>query len=212
MRIYAAADLHGKQRYISTIEEGIQKSRADAVVLAGDVLNYRGGRSLLPFLNDLPIPVFLVRGNSDPVYLERWAVGRRNVRSLHLTPVVFNGVELVGVSGTLPLPFHSRAGWHEPRTLRQLAPLLHSRSILVAHPPPYGCCDQVLGRFHAGSRGITRLVRETRPAVMICGHIHEASGLGRIGATRVVNCALGADRRGAMVIIGDGGTVEADML
>jgi Icc-related predicted phosphoesterase len=69
-----------------------------------------------------------------------------------------------------------------------------------------------LGRFHAGSRGITRLVRETRPAVMICGHIHEASGVGRIGATRVVNCALGPNRRGAMVVMADGQAPAVTML
>lgn len=212
MRIYAAADLHGKQRYIPIIKDGLRQSRADAIVLAGDILNYRGRDPLLAFLEALPVPVFTVRGNSDPAHLERWAAGSRNVRSLHLNPVACNGVELVGVSGTLPLPFHSRAGWHEPRMLRQLTPLLHSRSILVAHPPPFGCCDQVMGRFHAGSRGLARMVRETRPAVMICGHIHEASGVGRIGATQVVNCALGPHRRGAMVIIDDGGIVEVDML
>ncbi len=212
MRIYAAADLHGKLRYIPVIEEGIQQSRADAVVLAGDVLNYRGGRPLLAFLDALPVPVFMVRGNSDPAHLERWAAGSRNVCSLHLNPAACHGVELVGVSGTLPLPFHSRAGWHEPRMLRQLTPLLHSRSILVAHPPPYGCCDQVMGRFHAGSRGISRMIRETRPAVMICGHIHEASGVGRAGNTLVVNCALGPNRRGAMVVIADGQAPAVDML
>jgi Icc-related predicted phosphoesterase len=212
MRIYAAADLHGKQRFIPVIEEGIRQSRADVVVLAGDILNYRGGRPLLFFLDNLPVPVCMVRGNSDPAYLERWARDSRNVRSLHLKSVAFDGVDLVGVGGTLPLPFHSRAGWHESGMLRQLAPKLHARSILVAHPPPHGCRDQVLGRFHAGSRGIARLIRATRPAAMLCGHIHEASGLGRIGDTRVINCALGPNCRGALIVMEDGQAPAIDLL
>ena len=120
MRLYAASDLHGKCRYGETIKDGIRRSRADAVVLAGDILNYRRNPDLLRFLDDLPVPVFLVRGNSDPASLEGWAAQSRNVRSLHLNPVVLDGVGLVGLSGTLPLPFHSRVGWHEPRMLRRL--------------------------------------------------------------------------------------------
>jgi hypothetical protein len=212
MRLYAASDLHGKYRYGDIIKDGIRRSRADAVVLAGDILSYRRNADLLRFLDDLPVPVFLVRGNSDPASLERWAAQSRNVRSLHLNPVVLDGVGLVGVSGTLPLPFHSRVGWHEPRMLRRLAPLVHARTIVVAHPPPHGCRDRVLGRWSAGSRGLSRLVRKTAPAVMVCGHIHEAAGVERLGDTLVVNCALGPDRLGAQIVLEDGRGPSVEML
>ena len=201
MRLYAAADLHGKRHHFDTVKEGIRKSGADVVVLAGDVLNYGRGRLILPMLEDLPVPVFMVRGNSDPPRLDRWTANSRNVSSLHLKAVSFKGVEFVGISGTLPIPFHSRAGWHEARRLKQLAALTHPRSILVAHPPPHGCRDQVLGRFSAGSRGLARLVREAQPAVMLCGHIHEAAGVAHMGGTLVVNCALGGHRRGAVIAV-----------
>lgn len=212
MRIFAASDLHGKYRHIAAIQDGIRQSRADVVLLAGDILNYRRRPDLLLLLDQLPVPVFIVRGNSDPVYLERWAATSRNVRSLHLNPVSLGGVDLVGVSGTLPIPFHSRAGWHETQTLRKLAPMVHSRAVVVAHPPPHGCRDQVLGRFHAGSRRLSQLIHETSPAVMICGHIHEAAGVDRMGDTLVVNCALGPNRYGATVVLEDGQAPAAVML
>jgi Icc-related predicted phosphoesterase len=212
MRLYAASDFHGKYRYGETIKAGIRRSRADAVVLAGDILNYRRNPDLLRFLDDLSVPVFLVRGNSDPAFLERWAAQSRNVRSLHLNPVVLDGVGLVGLSGTLPLPFHSRVGWHEPRMLRRLAPLVQAGMIVVAHPPPRGCRDRVLGRWPAGSRGMSRLLRQTAPAVMVCGHIHEAAGVDRWGDTLVVNCALGPEWRGARIVIEDGRAPSAEML
>ena len=212
MRIYAAADLHGKHRYITVIQNGIQQCRAHAVVLAGDILNYRRNPDLLQSLDKLPVPVFLIRGNSDPTHLEQWSSGSRNLRSLHMTAIPFGGFDFVGISGTLPLPFHSVVGWRESRMLGRLAPMIHPRSILVTHPPPRGRLDRVLGRFHAGSRGVARVVRETVPAVMICGHIHEAAGVDRIGNTLIVNCALGAGRKGAKVVIGDGQTPSAEML
>jgi Icc-related predicted phosphoesterase len=212
MRLYAASDLHGKCRYRETIKDGIRRSRADAVVLAGDILNYRRNPDLLRFLDDLPVPVFFVRGNSDPPFLERWAAQSRKVRSLHLAPRVLNGVGLVGLSGTIPLPFHSRVGWHEPRMLRRLAPLVHAGMIVVAHPPPHGCRDRVLGRWPAGSRGLSRLARKTVPAVMVCGHIHEAAGVDRLGDTLVVNCALGPDCLGAQIVLEDGRAPSVEML
>ena len=212
MRVYAAADLHGKRKHFNTVKEGILTSRADAVVLAGDVLHYGRGRPFLPLLENLPVPVFVVRGNSDPTYLDRWAATSRKVCSLHLNAVSVNGVDLVGISGTLPIPFHSRAGWHEAQGLKQLTALMHPGSILVAHPPPHGCCDQVLGRFSAGSRGLARLVRATRPAVMLCGHIHEAAGITNMGDTLVVNCALGDQRRGVVVVVEKGRLPFAEML
>jgi hypothetical protein len=212
MRIYAAADLHGKHRNFKIVREGLRESRADAVVLAGDLLNYGCGRPFLPMLEDLPMPVFMVRGNSDPSSLDRWAAASRNVTSLHLSTVSVSGFELMGISGTLPIPFHSRAGWREAQGLKRLAALIHSHSVLVAHPPPHGCRDQVLGRFSAGSRGLSRLVRQSPPAVMICGHIHEAAGIAHLEDTLVVNCALGGGRRGALILLEEGQRPFAEML
>lgn len=212
MRLLAAADLHGKRQRFTAVVEGLRQSRADAVVLAGDILNYGRGRPFLPMLEDLPVPVFMVRGNSDPARLDGWAAGSRNVRSLHLNRVPFQGIALAGISGTLPIPFHSRAGWREKRHLERLAALVDSRSILVAHPPPYGCRDQVMGRFSAGSRGLLRLVRGASPRVMICGHIHEAAGFDRLGDTLVVNCALNHRRRGAVIELTEGRPASAEMI
>jgi len=212
MRIYAAADLHGKHRNFKIVRAGLRLSRADAVVLAGDLLNYGRGRPCLSMLENLSAPVFMVRGNSDPSGLDRWVAASRNVRSLDLKAVPFGDVDLTGISGTLPIPFHSRAGWREARRLKHLTALIHPRTILVAHPPPYGCRDQVLGRFSAGSRGLARLVRKSKPAVMLCGHIHEAAGTVCLDDTLVVNCALGAGRRGVLVVLENDRPPTAEML
>lgn len=78
--------------------------------------------------------------------------------------------------------------------------MLRTSSVLVTHPPPYGVRDRVLGRFHAGSRAVRRLVDLFSPALVICGHIHEQAGVETIGRTTVVNCAMGG-RSGAGALI-----------
>jgi Icc-related predicted phosphoesterase len=59
---------------------------------------------------------------------------------------------------------------------------------------------------------MSRLLRQTAPAVMVCGHIHEAAGVDRWGDTLVVNCALGPEWRDARIVIEDGRAPSAEML
>lgn len=58
-------------------------------------------------------------------------------------------------------------------------------SIIVAHQPPYGCCD----RSYFGSSAVKEFIYEKQPALYLCGHVHEAFGTSMMGKTRVFNAA-----------------------
>jgi Icc-related predicted phosphoesterase len=150
-------------------------------------------------LSRLCLPVLLVRGNSDSRQLETLLDSFPALNSLHLIRKTVNSVNFVGVGGTLPLPFHSRLGFRESSMVTRLSDLLQSGDILVTHPPPYGIRDQVLGRFHAGSRAVKRLVEQWSPALVICGHIHDGSGVTRKGQTVVINCAMNRSCTGVLI-------------
>ena len=197
--LYAAADLHGRPARFEKVARHSQRPEVQAVILAGDLVNYGRGHANLKRLAALPMPVYAVRGNTDPGRIESFMASTPRLHALDLRRLTYNGFKIVGVSGTLPIPFRSRIGWSEARRLDRLAPLVDSRTILVAHPPPWGVRDRVAGRWHAGSRGLRRLVEKTSPAVLICGHIHEAAGIERLGQTLVVNCALGKQGQGAII-------------
>jgi hypothetical protein len=190
MRIYAVADIHGRQERLAAVETHLAAHHPDVLVVAGDLSRRRHPRAVLASLSRFGLPVLLVRGNSDSRQLETRLGSYPALKSLHLICRTVNGVDFVGVSGTLPLPFHSRLGFREASTAARLADLLAPGSVLVAHPPPYGVRDQVLGCLHAGSRAVKRLVTQCAPALVICGHIHEGSGVARTGRTVVVNCAM----------------------
>ncbi len=182
------------------------------LILAGDLVNYRWGHANLNLLTALPKPVLAVRGNTDSRRIEASMTAARQLHFMDLQSHTFNGFRIVGVSGTLAVPFRSRIGWLERRRLEHLAPLIDSRTILVTHPPPWGVRDRVAGRWHAGSSGLRRLIEMTPPAVLICGHIHEAAGIEEIGPTLVVNCALGKRGRGAIIRYDGCGRPSARML
>ena len=64
--------------------------------------------------------------------------------------------------------------------------------IVVSHCPPFGCLDEAApagsGR-HIGSPGLTKFIHHKKPALVVCGHVHEAAGEAMIGETRVINTA-----------------------
>lgn len=84
--------------------------------------------------------------------------------------------------------------------------------VLVTHPPPYGCRDLVMGRFHAGSKGLLKLIKKRQPQIMICGHIHEDNGVSAIGKTHVVNCALNRTNSGALIMFENGYLAGLEMI
>lgn len=199
MLIYAAADIHGHPQRFRCIERQIAAHRPDILVLAGDISRRWQPEVMLDGLNRLDLPVLLIRGNSDSPNLAHLLHPFPHLRCVHLAMARCDGVEIVGVGGTLPLPFHSRLGLREAEAVTKVAGMLQAHSVLVVHPPPYGVRDRVLGKFHAGSRAVRRLVDRRSPALVICGHIHEQPGVETLGRTIVVNCALGRSSGGALI-------------
>jgi uncharacterized protein len=56
--------------------------------------------------------------------------------------------------------------------------------IVLSHGPPHGLCDAKLG-----SEALTHYLVAHEPKLIVCGHIHEATGERTLGQTRVINTA-----------------------
>ncbi len=208
-RLYAVADIHADHKAFETIGAVIRENKPDALIVAGDMAGRApwGKKSVIGRLAALPIPVFAVRGNSDSKDMER-IINRSSIKSLHLSSIKFGKANLVGVSGTLALPFASRIALRQKELFSALENMVGPDTILVAHPPPRGCRDGVLGRFKAGCSALAKLVEKRKPLLVLCGHIHENTGTAFMGKTLVVNCALGRGCKGALVDVDPGLTVR----
>jgi Icc-related predicted phosphoesterase len=199
MLIYAVSDIHGNPEKLSRIRRNVAEHTPDVLVVAGDLTNYHGHRRVVSELNDMGLPVLAVRGNSDLPVVDRLLRTFPRTDSLHLKETVLNEVRFTGVSGAIPVPFRTRLRWIERPVLEQMLGLVQESSILVAHPPPWGTLDEVLGKFRAGCRGLEEIVRKRQPRMLICGHIHERPGTAQLGKTLVINCNMGRKRAGAMI-------------
>lgn len=212
MRIYAVADIHGRSDKIALIRRNTLRLNPDVLVVAGDITNYTGSAGILAQLNDIPVPVLAVRGNTDLSRVENLLQYFSNISLLHLKQVTIGSTPFVGVSGCIPIPFSSRICLNQVQVIKKLKSLIKSNSVLVAHPPPWGTLDEVFGRFHAGCHSLEKAIKSCRPMLMICGHIHESSGSVFIGKTLVVNCALGRNNAGAMIEIDKDNNLKVEML
>ncbi len=202
MLIYAVADIHADFKRLARIGENIKRHSPDVLVIAGDIINYFKPSPVFKYLNTLPVPVFAVRGNSDPLYIEKQFKNYSNLTSLHLNKITIGSTPFAGLSGTIPLPFRNRVCFREKLLMDKITPLIDRQTILVVHPPPWGVLDQVIGRFHSGSKMVRDFVDKTRPRILICGHIHEAAGTAKIKDTLVINCSVPKTGKGMMIELG----------
>ena len=101
----------------------------------------------------------------------------------------------------------------ESRVVRKLKECcLTPETVLVAHPPPYGILDRVLGRFSAGSHAVFSILQDQPLKLFICGHIHETPGVATCNGTTVVNCTLGKKSAGALIDYDGRNTPRVEML
>ena len=212
MRLYAVADIHAREKRLRRIRDTMADRKPDVLVIAGDLCQYRKPEGLLDLFDELPVPILAVRGNTDPKRIEELFDLYPNITRLHLKRVEMNGVPFVGASGTIPLPLASRVSWSDGELARQILKLVTAKTVLVAHTPPYGILDKVLGRFHAGCRALRRVMNIAAPQLLLCGHIHEQAGVVALERTVVVNCSMGKGGGGALVELADGQRPRVEML
>ena len=63
--------------------------------------------------------------------------------------------------------------------------------ILITHGPAYGYLDKVIGRTdHLGCELLTKRIKEIKPKIHICGHIHTGYGYTFDGDTHYINASV----------------------
>jgi Icc-related predicted phosphoesterase len=118
-----------------------------------------------------------VTGNMDDVSIAR---GLREIGVLiDGNIIVKNNIIIAGVGGIDPIT-----------SLEEVESKIESFEkvdILVSHHPPKGAVDRTFFGVRAGLRELRAFIEKYRPKLHLCGHIHEARGVERIGDTTIVN-------------------------
>lgn len=197
MRLVLVSDLHGQDEVLRRIFE--RAGPVDAALLAGDITDFGSpsdAEKMVQIAAQAAPAVFVVAGNCDSPEIDR-RLAELGV-GMHGRGVVYRGMRVQGLSAMPPwkhkmyhfteqeLAEALAAGWSDI----QRAAGLH---VILSHAPPRGMktVDRTHFFMHAGSSALRQFLEQTRPPLVVCGHIHEGRGVEQVGETTVVNCGHG---------------------
>jgi uncharacterized protein len=188
MKLLLFSDVHCSRPAVQRLLE--QAAGADILVGAGDFGIMRRGtvETLAPF-RDVGKPFVAVPGNAESIEQLQAALSWENAYALHGNEAVVNGITFFGFGGGVPVTPFGEWSYDFTEGEASLAlQLVAAGSLLVVHSPPHGVVDRSSRGMHLGSTAIRDTILRTRPALVVCGHIHDCSGqIESLGGTPVVN-------------------------
>lgn len=193
MRIFAFTDFHGSDAAFRKAREVVESEKPDLVLVAGDIVNHdaENAKVFLTELAEAGSPVYFVPGNMDGVDLVTWS-GSGSVHRLHGRCESRGRVTLMGLGGSPHGAFKTPIEYSEEvaaELLRSALGNYHGGDlILVSHCPPKDTkADRVIIGQHIGSTSVRKFVEQTKPLIVVSGHVHEAQAVDKIGPTLIVN-------------------------
>ncbi len=198
MKILVISDLHAHNEVLDKMDDLF--GQADAVIFGGDFAECfkpETGKSALDALCSKHDTIFAVLGNCDnELFLED--IEEKDI-SVEKSLVFHEGLAFAGSGGGTKFTGKTEFEREEDEIMSDFDIVLNSIKetgdsslwkslILVSHNPPV-CekLDSFDGEHHAGSQKFTDFIKENQPLAVVCGHIHEGTGIGKIGNTVVIN-------------------------
>ncbi|MBG0791478.1 MAG: metallophosphoesterase family protein [Desulfovibrionaceae bacterium] len=215
MHFIAFGDVHES---IGPIPDIPGLAEAGGVIITGDITN-RGGFAAVDRVYRAVAavnPRILAQpGNMDTETVQTYLAERDadiHLKARELAP----GLGLMGVGLSTPTPFGTPSEVPEATLVRwldethRLAEPFDHLICAIHEPPANTALDRLGNGRHVGSPGVRAFIERGRPALVVTGHIHEATGTDRVGDTPVVNPGMLAGG-GYVRIDYDGQTVTAEL-
>lgn len=212
MKIVAISDLHSKWNEIKVPECDILINAGD-ITYAGEVELYKGFNSwmkkqpakhkisiagnhdvtldwssdcLQPFFHQRP-PYFLFSKDERKQYAEKMINLFEDFNYLEEQETIIKGIKIFGT------PWNKEfMNWgfnaSEKELEEKYSRIPNDTQILVCHEPPYGLGDHN-GTDHCGSLSLLDRIKQVKPEIVICGHIHEGYGMYKVGSSLIINAA-----------------------
>ena len=192
MKFVAISDTHGQHVQLSL-------PQADAIIHAGDLSKRGTAQQVHDFLQwfsglDYKYRIFIA-GNHDFLF-ER--LPAEQVNALLPDNVIYlndNGIEIEGITiwGSPVQPWFHDWAFNRQRGAdisKHWNLIPDDTNILITHGPAKGILDRTVYGQEVGCADLADAIDRSRPAVHICGHIHEAYGVVEGGQTRFINASV----------------------
>ena len=200
MKITLISDTHNKHKYITDDLPG-----GDLLIHAGDISSMGYEHEIREFckwyngLDNYTNKVFIA-GNHDWGFQNNTEKVKEildfygNITYLQDNEVLV-GDKLVSVYGSPWQPEFYNWAFNLPRNGYELKEkwdnIPSNTDILITHGPAYGYVDKVIGRpENLGCELLTERIKQIKPKIHVCGHIHSGYGYTFDGNTHYINAAV----------------------
>lgn len=190
MKILAAGCLHSNSALIASLAEQAEREDVDLVVLCGDLtFGERNTDNIIgPFVKKGK-KVALVPGNHETMATADFLSKKYGATNLHGYGFMQGEVGLFGCGGANIGMFQlseDEIFYHLYKSHKYVKDA--KKRIMVTHVHPAESLMEQFSDFVKGSTGVTRAIELLKPDILLCSHVHEASGLEEtIGGTRIIN-------------------------
>ena len=190
MKILAASDIHGDINLVKTLAEKAEKENVDLVVLCGDLtFSEQSTAGIIgPFVKRNK-KVLLIPGNHETPATADFLAELYGAVNLHGYSYKMKDIGLFGCGSANIGHFQLSEAEIFDLLKKSYKYIKDSKKkIMVTHVHPKGSSMERLTNFFPGSSGVTKAIRELKPDLLLCGHVHEAEGIEeKIDNTLVIN-------------------------
>ncbi len=189
IKILAVGDIHGDTGLVKKLAEKARKEDIDLVILAGDLTFAESSTKNLigPFVKAKK-QVLMIPGNHESVatidFLSQMYPSTKNIHGYSFKKRdlgIFGAGTVdwgIGTAKNSEIFNLLKKGNEETRNLK--------KKIMVTHMHPRGSKAEFSG--FKGSAAVKKAIKEFKPDIAICSHIHEAAGIEeKMGKTKVIN-------------------------
>lgn len=225
MKILAISDVHGQDN--ENLYKYLNNNDISLVLITGDITDFGPLEFVDEFINriaECDCDVIAIPGNCDPNGICN-AITEAGAFCLHNQIIAYGDAILFGFGGSNPTPFDTPGEMDDDKIYAQVYDLLANYDyvynteipkvkILVTHAPPFNTdADRMENGEHVGSPGIQKSIHEFQPQINVCGHIHEAKSISKIGdVTQVANPGMLKDNGAVLIDITDGETYDLSII
>ena len=223
-KILAVSDVHGEEN--ENLYAYLNNNDIDLVLILGDITNFGPLEFVSTFINkvaDCGVDVIAIPGNCDPKGICN-AINEVSF-CLHNNIIAYGDAILFGYGGSNETPFNTPGEIQDNKIYGDVYELLANYDyvyndkvpkvkILVTHAPPFNTdADLIESGEHVGSQGILKSIHEFEPEINLCGHVHEAKSLSKIGfTTDVANPGMLKDNGAVLIDIKDGSNYDISII
>jgi len=191
MKILAAGDIHGDMGLAKKLAEKAEKENVDLVILCGDLTfhDQSADNIIGPFVKK-DKKVLIIPGNHETVATTEFLAELYGIKDIHGYSVKYEDVGIFGCGGANIGPFSKLTEKEIHDLLKQGNDKIKylKKKILVSHVHPTGTNMEKFSEFVPGSPGLTKAIKEFKPDIVLCSHVHEAEGLEeKIGKSKILN-------------------------